>query len=445
MQVTVEELGALTRKMKIVLPQEYVAKHLNDAYEKLKTDVSVKGFRKGKVPRKILEKSHGDRVRSDVSEKMIQETYFDALEEVKLEAVVHPEIKTHNFEEDGTFAYEAEIDIKPDFELGKYKGVEVEQAEVVVSDDEIEGQIETIQKQMAPLRSVEDRAIAENDIVVIDFQGYHNGEPIKQVHGVDSSVDVGSGQLGREFEEVLIGLEKGEATKEIDFPDGFANPLLAGKKIEFKVTVKDVKERVLAKLDDEFAKDVGEEFNSMAELRDHIREDIRKKKEDSQQGDLADKIMLKLLEEHDFEVPAKLVIYEAEMLVKELEQNLKRQGLSLEATGMNRDALAGQYKDSAEKRVKGDFILKKIAEKEEIKLEEDDINQGFNRIAEKYGMPVEEIKKYFQKRDDLLPFMNELLSEKIVNFLRENADIKTVAPEDSEKKASDDQTPGENS
>lgn len=445
MQVTVEELSALTRKMKIVLPQEYVTKHLDDAYEKLKSDVSVKGFRKGKVPRKILEKSHGDKVRSELSEKMIQETYFDALEEVKLEAVVHPEIKEHSFKEDGTFAYEAEIDVKPDFELGKYKGVAVEQPEIVVGDDEIEGQLETIRKQMAPLRSVEDRAIAENDIVVIDFQGYHNGEPVKQVHGADFSVDVGSGHLGREFEEVLIGLGKGEATKEIDFPDSFANPLLAGKKIEFKVIVKDVKERVLAELDDEFAKDVGEEFNSMAELRDHIREDIRKKKEDSQQGDLADKIMLNLLEEHDFEVPAKLVIYEAEMLVKELEQNLKRQGLSLEATGMNRDALAGQYKDSAEKRVKGDFILKKIAEKEEIKLEEDDINQGFNRIAEKYGMPVEEIKKYFQKRDDLLPFMNELLSEKIVKFLREHADIKIVAPEDDEKKASDDQTPGENS
>lgn len=430
MQINVEDVSSLTKKMIITLPPEQVGKELDAAYTKLNAEVSLKGFRKGKVPRKVLEKNYGPKIEYDVAEKLIQESYFDALEKSSIDAVVHPEIKDQNFADDGTFTYSAQVDVKPQFELGTYKGVEIEQTELVVTDAEVDAEIEALRKQMAPLRSVEDRGIQNGDLAVVDFQGYHNGNAMKQVVGENYSIDVGSGQYGKEFEEKLLGLKKGEeATQVTDFPENFANPVLAGKQVEFKINIKDVKERVLPEVDDEFAKDVGAEFKTVDDLKNHIREKGLKKKQDASRGDLTDKLMRALVESHDFEIPPRLIAYEIDALIKELENNLQQQGMTLESAGMNRESLAEQYKDAAEARVKGDFILKKVAEKEEIKLENEDMDKGFARISEQYNMPVGEVKKYFASRDDLLPFMAELLNEKILTFLLDAAEVKVVPAE----------------
>lgn len=435
MQVSVEDVNTLTKKIKVVLPAELVGKKLDAAYEQLKNDVSIKGFRKGKVPRRILEKNFGERVQNDVAEKLVQDSYFDALEESKLDAVVHPQVKAHSYDDDGSFTYEAEIDVRPEFELADIRQLEFEIEDSKVEEKHIDAALEELRRNLAPLKSVTDREVADGDVVVIDFQGYQGGEPLQQVAGTNYTVEVGSGKNGKEFEETLIGLQKGEeASREIAFPAGFANPVLAGKDVEFKITVRDIKERALPALDDEFAKDVDQKFSSLAELRADIEAEQRKKLENRQKGDLADKIMQKLIEVHDFEVPEKLVVYEAEMLVKEMEQNLLQQGVSVEAAGLNRDKLAADYREPAAKRVKGDFIIKKIAEKENITLADNDIEAGFQRVADQYNMALAEVKKYFRNREDLLPFMNELLNEKVLDFLRESVQIKRVAEAETEEK-----------
>lgn len=427
MQINVEDVSQLTRKMTITLPETQVVQELDSAYKKLNSEVSLKGFRKGKIPRQVLEKNYRPKVEYEVAEKLIQGTYFDALEKSKIDAVVHPDIREQKFAEDGTFVYTAEVDVRPQFELAEYKGLEIEQTALEVTEEEISQELEVLRKQMAPLQSVEDRAVEMGHLAVVDFQGYHNGNPIKQVVGENYSVDVGSGQFGKEFEEKLLGLKKGEETsQEIDFPANFANPILAGKKVEFKINVKDVKERLLPTLDDDFAKEVGEEFAGLEALKAHIREKKLQAKKDAQRGDLTDKLMRVLIENHDFEIPPRLVAYEIEAMIKELESNLERQGMTLEAAGFNRDALVEQYKLAAQARVKGDFLLKKVAEKEGLKLENEDIDQGFKRISEQYNMPVSEVKKYFSSRDDLLPFMAELLNEKILSFLLDAAKMKIV-------------------
>ncbi len=439
MQVSVEEISPLTKKIKIILPEDTVGKKLEDAYRKLQAEVNIKGFRKGKVPRKILEKNYGPKVEYDLSEELVKESYFDALQDTKLDVVVHPDIKDHKFEDDGTFSYVAEVDVKPEFEISEYKGIEVELPELTVGDDEVAEEIARLRKEMAPLRTVEDRGAQENDIVVIDYQGYHEGEPVKQVVGKDYTVDIGSGNNGKDFEEACIGLKPDEeASREIAFPPDFPNPVLAGKNIEFKITVKNVKERVLAEIDDDFAQDVGEEFNTLDELKKHLHDKLLQAKEDARSGDLTDQLMLKMLEAHEFEVPARLIQYEINNYLEEIEQNLKKRGLTMEEAGMNVETLSDQYRETADKRVRGDFILKKIAEIEEIKLEDDDVKRGFERISEQYGMPIDEVKKYFSKRDDLLPFMNELHIEKILEFLRKETKIKYVTPvENNDDKGTD--------
>jgi len=429
MEVRVEEVGSLTRRLEVVLPSEMVTRELEAAYDKLKGEINLKGFRKGKVPRKVLEKNYGPKVEYDVADRLIQETYFDALEEVKLDAVVHPEVREHRFQDDGTFFYQAEVDVRPVFELVEYKGVEVEMPELVVTDQDIEAELEKLRREMAPLRSVTDREIANGDIAVIDFEAYDQGVLMKHVGGKDYSVDVGSGQVGPEFEEKLVGLKAGqEATVSIDFPAGFSNPILAGKKIEFRIVVKEVKERVMAELDDEFAKDVGEGFASLADLRSHLREQRLKAMEERQRGDLVDRVMAEILKRHEFEVPPRLVAHEISAMIKELEDNLENRGLSLEAAGITRESMIEKYQDGAAKRIRGDFILKKIAELEEIKVSDEDISKGFQRIADQYNMPVAEVQKYFHSRNELLPFMHELLTEKILDFLVGSAMVRTVAP-----------------
>lgn len=446
MQVRVEEVSSLTRRLEVVLPREMVAGELNAAYDKLKGEINLKGFRKGKIPRKVLEKNYGPKVQYDVADRLIQESYFDALEKAELDAVVHPEVREHRFEEDGTFFYQAEIDVRPAFELAEYKGVEVEQAELTVSEEDIDAELEKLRRQTAPLQSVADRVIAAGDIAVIDFSAFDQGEEMKHVGGRDFSVDVGSGQIGPEFEDNLVGRKAGEeANFTVDFPSNFPNMILAGKSIEFKVKVKNVKERVLPELDDEFAKDVNAEFATLAELRNDIRQRRLQALEEGRRGDLVDKVMTEILKSHEFEVPPRLVAYEIEAMIKELETNLKNRGLSLEAAGINRESLVEKYQEGAAKRVRGDFILKKIAAKEEIRVADEDINRGFQRIADQYNMPVEEVKKYFHSRNELMPFMHELLTEKILDFLVKEARIKTVAtpaeptetePAQTEKEAS---------
>lgn len=431
MDVNVEEISALTRKITVTLPVESVQPMLNQAYDKLKKETKMKGFRRGKVPRSVIVKHYKAQVEGETGEKLVQDNYFDAIEKNGVDPIVHPDIQQVKYNEDGSFTFIAEVDVRPEFELVDYKGLEVEKEEILVTDEEIQIELAEMQKNLAVLRSVTDRPIQKDDVVIVDFQGYHDGTAIPQVKSENYSVEVGSGKMGVEFEEKLVGMNKEEeGTQEVDFPDSHPNPILKGKKVEFRIAVKDIKERVLAELNDEFAQEAGEEFKTLDELKDSIKDRLTKQREERVEGAITDKIMRKLLEIHQFEVPKRLVAFEIEQMIKQTEKQFEQSGMSLEAAGLTREKLAEQNADMAEQRVRGDFILKKIAEVEEIKVEEEDMERGLKRIGDMYNMPVAKVKEYFQNRDDLLPLMNELLNEKILAFLRQEAVfVDAVKPE----------------
>ncbi len=434
MDVVVEEISALTKKITITLPKDGVQKKLEKAYGKLQRETKMKGFRRGKVPRKVIVRNFQEQVQAEVSEALVQENYFNAIEQEKIEPVVHPEISDPVFNDDGTFTFVAAIDVRPEFELAEYKGIEVEKVDTEISDAAVEVQIEEFRREMAPLRNVADRDVQEGDVIIVDFEGFHNDKAMKEIKSENLSVDVGAGKLSPEFEEKLVGMKQGEdASHEVDFPVGHVNPVLAGKKIEFRVNVKEVKERVLQDLNDEFAKDVDEKFASFEELTADIKNNLQQKKDKQAEGDAVDRVMMKLLENHSFDVPERLVRFEVEEMIKNTEKQLEQQGMNLEAAGINRDDLAKQSKETAEKRVRGDFILKKIAETEDIKVNDEDMDRAFQRIGDQYNMSIAKVKEFFQSRDDLLPFMNEILNEKIVTFLRENAVFVDAVPEKKEK------------
>jgi len=439
MDVIVEEIGTLTKKITVTLPEDVVQVKLNAAYDKLKKEVKMRGFRRGKVPRAVIVKNYKPQVEGETSETLVQDNYFAAVEKEGIDPIVHPEIKDAKFNDDGSFTFVAEVDVRPEFELAQYKGIEIEKEDVVVTDDDIQLELEALQKDMAALRSVEDKAAEKGDVIVVDFQGYDDGELMPQVKSENYSVDVGSGNMGLEFEEKLVGMKKGEeGTHDVEFPEAHPNPILKGKKIEFRITVQDVKERVLADIDDDFAKEAGEEFKTLEDLKTSIRERLLKERTEKSEGVLTDRVMQKLLENHDFEVPKRLVDFEVEQMVKQTEKQFEDNGMSLEVAGLTREKLIEQNQDVAVKRVRGDFILKKIGETEEIQVAEEDMDRGFKRIGDMYNMSIAKVKEYFQSRDDLLPFMNELLNEKILRFLREKAVL--VEAEEVEKNEQDEES-----
>lgn len=434
MDIVVEQLSELTRKLTITLPKETVEPALAKAYAKINKDVKLKGFRRGKIPQGVLESTFKEQVQGEIGEKLVQETYFDAVEQEKLDPVVHPEITEHRFTDDGSFVYVAMIDIKPQFELKEHKGLEIEKAVMTVSEEDIDKEIKLLQRHQAVLQTAEEgHLLAMDDVAIVDFQGFHNGKAMKEVYNQNFSLDIGMRRLGKDFEEKLIGLKKGDKTLyEITFPVDYPNPVLAGKNIEFKVDVQDVKIRIKPELDDEFAKDIKPELNTLADLKEDIRQRLQKSKDDAMQGDIDDKLMHKLIDLNPFEVPQRLVNYEIQEMLKQTEENLKRSGLSFESAGINLDDLIEKNKEVAVKRVKGDFLLKKVAEVEAIKIADEDIQRGYQRIADQYKMSLDEVKKYFKRREEILPFINELHNEKVLSFLREHAKITEVAVADPE-------------
>ena len=445
MDVKVEELSGLTRKVTITLPPEEVQSKVEKAYAKLQKESKMKGFRRGKVPRSVIVKTYKPQVEAEVGEELVQESYFDIIEKQDFDPVVHPEIDEPSFNDDGSFTYVAKVDVRPEFELGEYKGIEVEDIDTSVDEGAVDFELSRIQRDMAALKAVEDRAIAMDDVVVVDYQGYHKGNPMKHVKNEDFTVDVGKGQMDPEFEAKLIGMKKGEeAAHEVDFPEKHPNPILAGKKVEFRISVKDVKERILADLDDEFAKDVNEQFKTLDDLKSTIRERLEDDKKSAATGELNDRLMQKLLETHEFDVPERLVRFEVEQMIKQTEEQLEKSGMNLEAAGLNREDMAKNNEPIAIQRVTGDFILKKIAEVEEIKVQDEDLERAFKRIGDQYNMPVDRVKEFFKSRDDLLPLMNEVLNEKILNFLKEEANLVVPAPKDDNQPApADDQEKAE--
>ena len=422
MQVSIQSTGVLGRSITITLPAAEVAPKLKAEYEKIRQNARMAGFRKGKVPMDVIEKTYKPQIEADLAEKLIQESYFDAIGKEDIDPVTHPDITDFKYNADGSFTYDAAVEVRPVFTLAEYKGIEVETPVITISDEEVAAEIEKLRHELAALRDAGERPAVMGDVVLIDFQGYFKGNSIKQIKNSDFSLELGSGKLEPELEQKLVGLKKGEEIRhEIDYPETNPNPFLKGRKIEFRIKLKEVKERLLPEIDDEFAKDVSNTFKTLDDLKFSIRERRMQERLAQSEGAVIDKMMQTLLERHDFEVPKRLVDFEVRQMVKETEERLKRLGVTPEAAGLDLNKFAENSQEMAAKRVRGDFILKKIAEVESIKVEDADMERGFKRIGDQYRMAVKEVKEFFKSRDDLLPLMSELLNEKILNFLKESA------------------------
>ncbi|MGZ3605361.1 MAG: trigger factor [Thermodesulfobacteriota bacterium] len=427
MNVNVEEISSIKKKVSIEIPGDEVTKEVDSFYKDLGKKAKIKGFRPGKVPRNILERYFKDYVKAEVVQKLIGESYPKALTEANLEPVSPPVMDPGEFNEGKAFQYSAVIEVKPDIKLESYTGLKIEGKKEELKGEEVEQRLKSLQNMHANLKTVsEDRPIQTGDYVIMDYEGSADGKPLEGAKAIDFTVEVGSGHFIPTFEEKLIGLKPGEEKEiEVSFPEDYGYQKWAGKTISFHVKIKEIKEKILPVLDDEFAKDLGD-YSSLEELKTKLRGEIEKEKELVLERQLKDQMVNQLIEANPFEVPESLVEEQAKALVSDMKLRLAAQGVDLKNLGVTEEKLQGDYKAMAQKQVKTFLILEKIASQEGIAATDEEADERLKEMAERMHQTFDVVKRYYEKNGLLPEVKAGILRDKTLQFLLEKANVNTI-------------------
>lgn len=424
MKVQVEEISPVRKKINVEIPEDQVQGAIDAFYKDLGKKTTIKGFRPGRAPRSILERYFKDYAQEEVAQKLIQETYEKAFSQISLRPIASPVLEPGELRAGKPFQYSATVDVKPDIKLGDYIGLKLEAKREEVRNEEIEERLKAIQDVHASLRSLsEPRPIQKGDYVILDYEASIDGKVLGEGKATDVSLEVGTGQFIPELEEKLVGLlPEEEKEVEILFPPDYSYEKWAGKTVKFRVKIKEMKEKVLPPLDDEFAKDLGA-YDSLQELREKLREEIAKAKEQKLRLDLQGEILEQLLRENSFDVPAVLVEEQTKVLVSETKMRLAAQGAELADTGLTEEGLREEFRPRAEKEVRTYLILEKIAEMEGLTVSDEEVENRLREIAERFREKFERVKSYYEKNDLLPNVRGEILGRKTLDFLLQKAEI----------------------
>jgi trigger factor len=427
MKTSVEEISSIKKKVFIEIPEDQVNKEVESFYKDLGKKAKIKGFRPGKVPRNILERYFKDYVKTEVVQKLIQDTYPQALSEKDLQPVSPPVIDPGEFEGGKSFQYSAVIEVKPDIKLEGYTGLKIEGKKEEVKDEEVEERLRALQNLHANLKTIsEARPIQAGDFVIVDYEASMGGKPLEGGKAIDFTVEVGSGQFIPALEEKLIGLKPEEEKEiEVSFPEDYGYQKWAGKTISFHVKIKEIKEKILPPLDDEFAKDLGD-YSSFEELKAKLKGEIEKEKELVLERQLKDQVVDQLLEANPFEVPESLVEEQAKAMVSDTKLKLAAQGVVLKNLGVTEEKLQEDYKAMAQKQVKTFLILDKIASQEGIAVTDEEADDRLKEMAERMHQKFDVVKRYYEKNGLLPEVKAGIIRDKILNFLLEKANVNYV-------------------
>jgi trigger factor len=427
MKANVEEISSIKKKVSIEIPEDQVTKEVESFYKDLGKKAKIKGFRPGKVPRDILERYFKDYVKAEVVQKLIQDTYPQALSEADLQPVSPPVIDPGEFVEGKSYQYSAVIETKPDITLEGYTGLKIEGKKEEVKDEEVEGRLKALQNLHANLKTLsEARPIQAGDYVILDYEASMGGKPLEGGKAIDFTVEVGSGQFIPAFEEKLIGVKpEEEKTMEVSFPEDYGYQKWAGKTISFDVKIKEIKEKILPPLDDEFAKDLGD-YSSFEELREKLKGEIEKEKELALERQLKDLVVDQLLEANPFEVPESLVEEQAKAMVSDTKLRLVAQGVVLKNMGVSEEKLQEDYRGMAQKQVRTFLILEKIAGQEGIAVTDEEAEGRLREMSERMHQKFDVVKRYYEKNGLLPEVKDGIIRDKTLNFLLEKANINYI-------------------
>ena len=385
---------------------------LNTAYNKSKSKINVPGFRKGKAPRKIIEQLYGQEVFfEDAANAIIPDAYAKACIESELDIVSQPKISVTQLEKGKPFVFEAEVAVRPEVELGNYKGVEVSKADTEATDADVEEEIKKVAEQNSRTITVEDRAVKDGDMTVIDFEGFVDGVAFEGGKGENYPLTIGSHSFIDNFEDQIIGMNIGDE-KEINvtFPEDYHAEELKGKPATFKVSVKEIKEKQLPDIDDDFAQDVSD-FDTLDEYKADLKKKIAERKEAEAKKQKETEAIEKIVADSKMDIPQAMIDTQVTRMAEDFAQRLQQQGLSLETyfkyTGLTAEKILDDMKPEAVKRIQNSLVLEAVAKAENIQVSDDEFNAELSKMAEMYKMEVDKIKEFMgeseekQMRDDI--------------------------------------------
>lgn len=422
---TVEKAEKNVVEFEFSITGEEFRNAIEKAYRKNVGKINVQGFRRGKAPRQIIEKFYGSEVfYEDAINIALPDAYDKAIEEKNIEAVAQPEIDVKDISRENGVVFTAKVVVKPEFELGEYKGVEVSKVIHRTTEKEINGEIEKIRERNARMVSVDDRAAKLDDTVNIDFEGFCDGVAFEGGKGENFDLKLGSGQFIPGFEDQLVGKSIGdEVDVNVTFPKEYHEEKLKGKPALFKVKINGIKVQELPELDDEFAKDVSE-FDTFDEFKADLTKKLKESNKEKSKKELEEKILETICNNTEIDIPEEMFDNAVNGQLREFAMQLRYQGIDLEQyakyTGVTVDGLKAQMRPEAEKSVKRSLVLEKIAKVENIQVSEEEIDDKLAKIAENNKMDIEEVKKYVN-RDDI---KENKLVENTIKFVVDNAKVK---------------------
>ena len=425
MSLQVEKLEKNMAKLTIEVSAEELEKAIEKAYQKNKNKIALPGFRKGKAPRKMIEKMYGKEVfYEDAANELIPTAYDKALEECTEIIVSQPSIDVVQLEAGKPFIFTAEVALKPEVTLGAYKGVEIEKVSVEVTEEEVDAEIAKERDNSARTINVTDRAVKDGDMTVIDFEGFVDGVAFEGGKGENYPLTIGSGAFIPGFEEALIGAEIGvETDVNVTFPEDYQAAELAGKAAVFKCTVKEIKEKELPELDDEFASEVSE-FDTFAEYKEDMKAKLAARKEEAAKNAKEVAVVDAVVANATMEIPEAMIETQQRQMVEDFAQRIQSQGISMEQymqiTGMDIQAFLAQAKPQAEKNIKSRLVLEAVVKAEGIEANEEDLNEEIKRMAEAYNLEVAKVEEILGEAGKK-QIADDLAVSKAAQFLVENA------------------------
>lgn len=424
MGLQIEKMEHNMAKLTIEVPYEEFDKAVDQAYKKNKNKINVPGFRKGKVPRQVMEKMYGkDVFFEDAANIIIPDAYSKAYDECEEEIVSSPKIDVVQMAADQPFIFTAVVALNPSVKLGKYKGVEVDRLDTEVTEADVDEQIERERNHQARIVTVEGRAVQEGDTAVIDFEGFVDGEAFEGGKGENYSLEIGSHSFIPGFEEQLIGKNTGEECEvAVTFPEDYHAEDLAGKPAVFKCKIHEVKEKQLPELDEEFADDAG--FDSVEEYKEDVKKKLAEKKEKESKEQKEDAVIDAIIAEAEMDIPEPMIETQQRQLIDEFAQQLSMQGLSLEQyfmfTGMNRDMMMEQTKPRAEKKIRARLVLEAVADAEKMEVSEEEYETELKDMAESYKMEIDKLKDILAEADEKM-IKKDIRIKKAIDFVVSNA------------------------
>lgn len=437
MKVEVRDAEKSQKELSIELPVEKFEQIFESEYNKVAQKAKIAGFRQGKAPKEKVLKEHGHAIRVQALEKLINESAFEAIEKENIKPIGSPEIRDVKFEDGQPITYKALVDVFPTIQLDKYEGYDFLKEKVIVQDADVNEIIEKIRASKAVFEPVEDRAVQEGDLTIIDFEGRKDGQVIPSATAKGYSLEIGSKSFIEGFEAQLIGMKTGEQKDiEVTFPEKYHEPSLAGQPVVFGINMNEIKAKTLPELDDDFAKDVDAKFETFADLKETIKAELEENSERQAEDKLLNDIIEKLIEENAFEIPAAMAREQALRLAEQTMQQYVMYGMDPAKFGITKETLAEQQLPAAEKQVKGALIINHVTEKFALNVNDEDVEKQIEKYAAMSKMTPAEYKEEVEKNGGMHSLRNAINTDKVTAFLAEknNVTLKEMTKEEVEAK-----------